>query len=846
MKSWNLVAGLALALGLFASGAANTPRERVELPYLEHFRALRAARAPVASDLQSVGESKELSALSRLDPVVTGFGAIADRFGFSLSRSGDTLLVGAIGDEVVRNVDPFGLITGSVQVYRAVGAGWSLEASLVPEVAFDDDRFGFSVAIAGDTAVVGAPFALDADGMELGAAWVFQRSGTTWSEVDKLVAADAVAGDRFGWSVATDGETVVVGGPSVAGGGAAYVFTRTGTRWLQRAKLQGAQPDAQLGHAVGVVGATVLAGAPRHAVGGAAPGSGAVLRYERSTAQWLPHGAFAGTLAGVDARFGHAIAFSGSRAVVGAPGDPVAAQPGRGSAYVFELTPAANFELGRLIASEGAASDSLGAAVALDAGGVLVGAPGADGGEGAGYVFVENGATFAQQARLSSADGGGAEFAGSAVAIAGDRAWLGAALDDLPPNRAQGSVHGYARSGAAWTAGPALETGGGASHEVFGYSVAIDGGLALAGAFLDDTLEGADDAGTATVFRRTEAGWVRDVVLKAPDGEAEDRFGISVAVRGDRAVVGAYWDIIGGKLNQGSAYVFRRDPGGWAFEAKLLAPDGASNDYFGFALAFDGETVLVGAPGHDPGVADAGAAYAFRRSGTIWTLHQKLAHPDSSATGSAGIAVALEGDLLAIGAPTARIGTGPAHGVVHVYSRGNQGWAREAAVAPSDAASGDFFGGSVALVGGQLLAGAPGRDRGPQEDAGSVYVFGSGTGNWPQVATILLPLPRALDLFGYSLAGVAGKLLAGAPGRDAGTLEDSGAAYLYRYVADAWEPVETQQAGAPQGFANFGNAVALDESGSMVGEPERDRDNPQEGAAYLQGGEAGLFADGFE
>ncbi len=160
--------------------------------------------------------------------------AAGDVFGFSVALSGDTALVGAVGD------DDAGSFSGSAYVFVRSGTSWIQQAKLTASDAASNDIFGGSVALIGDTALVGAAGDDDA-GSVSGSAYVFVRSGTTWTEQAKLTASDAAAGDRFGIAVALNGSTALVVAPNdddaAFSSGSAYVFVRSGTTWSQQAKL---------------------------------------------------------------------------------------------------------------------------------------------------------------------------------------------------------------------------------------------------------------------------------------------------------------------------------------------------------------------------------------------------------------------------------------------------------------------------------------------------------------------------------------------------------------------------------------------------------------------------------
>ncbi|MCZ7683466.1 MAG: FG-GAP repeat protein [Sandaracinaceae bacterium] len=195
-----------------------------------------------------------------------------------------------------------------------------------------------------------------------------------------------------------------------------------------------------------------------------------------------------------------------------------------------------------------------------------------------------------------------------------------------------------------------LEASDGAANDQLGWSVALDGDTALVAAVHDDT-SGGTDAGSAYVFVRSGTAWTQQAKLEASDGAASDYFGISVALDGDTALVGARADDTSGGTNAGSAYVFVRSGTTWTAQTKLEASDGAAGDAFGYSVALDGDSALVGAPYDDTSRGtNAGSAYLFVRSGTTWTRQARLEAGDGAAEDRFGISVALDGDTALAGA----------------------------------------------------------------------------------------------------------------------------------------------------------------------------------------------------
>ncbi len=196
-------------------------------------------------------------AWSQETKLVAGDGAAGDRFGHAAAIDGDVIVVGAPLD------DDGGLDSGSVYVFRRTAGTWSVEAKLVANDAAAGDQFGHAVGVDGDVAIVGAYLA-DGTGADVGAAYVFRRTAGVWAQEAKLVAADASANDRAGFSVAIAGDEALVGS---TGAGGAYLHIRTGGAWAQSAKLTNGSASL-LGYSVAMTDDFVTAGAPLTTVSG--------------------------------------------------------------------------------------------------------------------------------------------------------------------------------------------------------------------------------------------------------------------------------------------------------------------------------------------------------------------------------------------------------------------------------------------------------------------------------------------------------------------------------------------------------------------------------------------------
>ncbi|NOT01757.1 MAG: hypothetical protein HOP29_14135 [Phycisphaerales bacterium] len=381
------------------------------------------------------------------------------------------------------------------------------EQKLNASDAMADDEFGFSVSVDGDYAIVGAYLDDLATEVDAGSAYVFVRCGGAWIEQQHLTAGlDADAGDLFGYSVSISGDTVVVGAPLDddvnADVGAAYVFVRTGTVWTQQPPtLTAPAPVAgdQFGFAVSVSGDTAVVGEifDDHMFADA----GSAYVFVRSAGVWaLQQHLTAGIDAGLNDQFGNSVSVNGETVIVGARANDDAGN-NSGSAYVFVRSLGVWTEQEKLTASDASVFDSFGDSVSVSGDTIVVGAQGvADAGvnTGSAYVYERSGVDWTQQLpKLSASDANGDDHFGQTVSVSGNTAVIGAQGND-DAGSGSGSAYVFVRSGGSWTEQEKLTAGDAAANDRFGYSVSVSGDTALIGAILNDG-DGGSDSGSAYV-----------------------------------------------------------------------------------------------------------------------------------------------------------------------------------------------------------------------------------------------------------------------------------------------------------------------------------------------------------
>jgi hypothetical protein len=345
---------------------------------------------------------------------------------------------------------------------------------------------------------------------------------------------------------------------------------------------------------------------------------------------------------------------------------------------------------------------------------------------------------------------------------------------------------------------------------------------------------GGSTSGSAYVFERSGDGWSQVGKLVAEDGTVGDWFGWSVAIDGDYAVVGAPFAPGESSLSQGAAYVFAWSGSAWTQVDKLTAADAAAWDEFGRAVAISGDYAIVGADHDDEAVGtDQGSAYVFRRSGDGWTQVGKLTAADAAESDNFGIAAAMDGDYAVVGAWRDDDAAGTDQGSAYIFERSGDSWNQVAKLVASDAAPDDRFGRAVALNGPYAVVGAFGADGPGGDNQGSAYVFERFGATWNQVATLVASDGSAGDRLGMSVTVHGEYAVAGASGKDSGSLTGSGAAYVFRRAIGSWVAVDSIVAEDAKSYDAFGASVALGASHLVVGASLDDESEFNQGSAYV-------------
>jgi hypothetical protein len=808
-----------------------------------------------------------------------------DLFGCSVSISGDYAIVGAYGD------DDNGNNSGSAYIFKrdVTTSAWTEQQKLTAFDCFTEQLFGLSVSISGDYAIVGA-YGDGENGYCSGSAYIFKRDGESWSQQQKLTASDGAARDFFGYSVSINGDYAIVGACGEVTGittGSAYIFKRDGTSWAQQQKLtasDGAAGD-NFGVSVSISGGYAIVGACLDDNNnGVNAGSAYIFKYNGTS--WSQQCKLTASDGAAGDFFGISVSIDGDYAVIGAPGD----DGWSGSAYIFRIPAAGGSSWvneAKLTASDGAAGDHFGWSASIRNGYAIVGAFANDA-KGSAYIF----ASFCEYKGTKWHDRDADCYGGEAGedAMPGWRIYKdlnkNGQFDAGEPNAltdASGKYVLTARVGVrlaeehkpCWeqtypggdgtygvypvfeqhtydfgNARPAeihpsrwsareqdkLSASDGYAGDYFGDSVSISGDYAIVGALYED--EKGTNSGSAYIFRLNGSNcchWDQIAKLTASDGAADDKFGTSVSIRGDYAIVGAYGD----NDDTGSAYIFKRNAttGAWTQQDNLSASFGAAGDRFGDSVSIsgNGDYVIVGADGDDDKGAESGSAYIFKRITTGGWSSQILTASDGGTWDYFGYSVSISGDYAIVGA-YGDYGShvGYYYGSAYIFKRNaaTGAWTEQTKLTASDGAMDDRFGWSVSISGDYAVIGAPGDD----DWSGSAYIFKRDGTTWKQQVKLTASDGAADDKFGRSVSISGDYAIVGALcDDDIGA--NSGSAYTFERdtITGAW--TEQRKLTASDGAAedNFGVSVSINGAYAIVGAYGDDDKGGNSGSAYTFG-----------
>jgi len=361
-------------------------------------------------------------------------------------------------------------------------------------------------------------------------------------------------------------------------------------------------------------------------------------------------------------------------------------------------------QIKELLASDSSPRDIYGIIVALSVDTAVIGVPFDNTksfNSGSAYIYTRNNGAWALQQQLLASDSAPGDQYGWSVALQGDTVLIGARFDD-DKGFNSGSAYVYTRNAGVWTEQQKLTANDGAVNDQYGITISLAGDTVAIGAPFDD--DNGFDSGSAYVYSLNAGVWILQQKLTTSDGAPGDQYGWSVALEGDSALIGARFDDDKG-FNSGSAYLYNLDAGAWVMKQKLIAADGAVNDQFGWSVALDDDTAVIGARFDDDTGINSGSAYVYTRSDGEWGLQQNLTASDGAPGNQYSWAVALDGDTVIIGAPFDN-DQDRLSGSCYVYTRNADVWSEKQKLTASIEVLGERYGMSVALEGNTMVVGS--------------------------------------------------------------------------------------------------------------------------------------------
>jgi len=405
---------------------------------------------------------------------------------------------------------------------------------------------------------------------------------------------------------------------------------------------------------------------------------------------------------------------------------------------------------------------------------------------------------------------------GSSVALSGNTALVGAPYQDN-----SGAVYVFVKTDGEWSEQAKLLPSNPDIFDQFGWSVDLDGDIAVIGAPEEDgdatEVDGTqnnegNNTGAAYVYVRNGENWEQAAYLKSDSDFGQQGFGTSVAISGNSIVVGSPHTSIPGFSSPGAAFVFTEGEDGWSRTQRLAAHFPGTDDEFGHSVAIDGDSIVVGAP-HEDSLADSidgeanndgndsGAAYLFSKMPDGWSMTAYFkAKNTENRDDQFGHSVAISGDRILIGAPMEDSGDRFALGIndnrnnnsgaAYLFTNTDEVWNQVQFLKAPQVTSGDEFGHAVDFDGDMFIIGAP-LDSRRERESGAIHVYKPGIARWFAIENLKTPAPQASAQFGYSVAISGDQILAGArlEDRPESDLNDtSGAAYV-QFVDQPTPPV---------------------------------------------------------
>ena len=807
----------------------------------------------VMADLQTIDavSGKFCSTLakpfSETAKLIADDGAINDYFGFSVAIYDKIAIIGS------NNKSP-----GSAYIYyKDDQNSWNQIKKIEPDDSDlnNNDNFGSSVAIFKNIVVIGSPYNNSFDD-DSGSIYIYEKDNggiDNWGKIKKIAGSEI--GELFGSSVSIYNNYIISGAPNNNfDTGKVYIYYRNKdgiNNWGQITSITASNGFSGdfYGYSTSIYNNIIAVGSLQN------NSKGACYIYEKDNGginNWGESQIIVSNDIANGDTFGSAVSIYKNYLIVGAPNKNMKV----GDAYIFENINGNWVQVSKLIHIDSQQDDEFGLSVSIYNDIAIVGSLSNDQGNLSGSVYIYKLITgeWIFSEKILQTNGQMDDVFGNSIGIYnntiisgsyGDNSFKGSAYifdglnkqykkcinnsccNDKCDNKYNSEcvintdieydvilypnetaevkfMHDIEYSYDNYNTMKLIAMDGDVGDR-FGYSVAISGNTAIVGAPFNDS-DNSIDSGSAYIFTNNGGTWSEIEKLTAMDGDVGDRFGYSVAISGNTAIVGASGD----DSSKGSAYIFTNNNGTWSQTEKLTAIDGEDGDQFGWSVAICGNTVIVGTPSGDN--INIGSAYIFTNNGGIWS-QQKLTAIDGVSSDRFGLSVAISGNTAIVGAPFDDINDpGDNLGSAYIFTNNGGTWSQLEKITANYGAFGDSFGYSVAICDNTVIIGAIGDDD-KENDSGSAYIFSNNGGSWSQIQKITANDGAEADNFGYSVAIYGNTVIVGARGDDS----SKGSSYIFTNNGGTWSQTEKLIVFDGAADDNFGFSVAIGSYGSIVG-----------------------------
>ncbi len=733
--------------------------------------------------------------------------------------SGFAIVMAADGDTALltANISEYGY--SQVFAFEYDGAQWQQQQILTPATQEVGDAFGGALALHGDRAVIGAYYS-DSIASEAGAVYVYERINGLWTQQQKLTADDAAAGDGFGSSVAMSDDQILIGAWETDQGGtdngSVYVFEHNGTLWTQVQKFA---PDDlktynKFGSSMSLFNDRLIVSAPVQEVHEVSE-AGAVYLYQNSPSGWQLQEKWLSSESNANDRFGSVLLLTEDMAMVASVYRNFSTFD-EGAVYVFEPGEHHWQQTAVLQASDAHPTNRFGRSMAMFEGDIVIGSTNDLMGinTGAVYRFARIQGQWQEVQQIFTPNPQEHDQFSTAMHSTGEQLLI-SGMQSI--SGYSGRVHVYQPGSSGLTETAEFIANEGANYGAFGSRMHARENRLIVGAPRDNGL--GVESGAAYIYEHNGATWSLQQKLHADNAEETHRFGSGIAINGDTAAVGAPGDGSFGPYD-GQVYVFNRTDNQW-LQTDRLTPT-RDSQAFGIAIALDGDHMAIGANIDDWIGSNAGAVFMAQRVDDSWVLTEELSYIGAGEGDHFGSVLEMNGPDLLAGSSNA----------IHHYRWNGSSWAFQQTITAPPVYINFGFGSVLDLHGSKFIVGTPYHANQDGLAIGAAFIYHYTGTEWVYQAQLLAPDPTVSSQFGSSVLLSDDLVLIGAP-RSYDIALYSGAVYAFKPSGDQWLPIKRFKQANPLYSDNFGSTLAMSQNFTLVGTPNDDDHGTNSGSVSV-------------